>query len=211
MSTYSIAQAMERMAAKFAEREQNPGPRQVPAEFRPGCLAEFETLGDPVLERMRKGAELFAADIISGTNPRWLTLWGRNGVGNGTGKTFLARLIGRRVWGHLPGAIPAYTLRWGHLCARWQAREDVTQKLGFANDAGLLIIDDAGAENQTQGTVSLLQNLLNGRLGKWTILTTNLSPTEWGERDMRIASRLKRDGAWVIRCETVDYAFRKKS
>lgn len=160
---------------------------------------------------MLEAGTRYADAIIQRQPPHWLTMWGRNGAGNGTGKTYLANLIADRVRLHLPGAVPVRRLNWPDLCCRWQAREDIGHKIAMAREAALLIIDDAGAENQSVATVSLLQTLLNSRLKQWTIITTNLSPTDWAERDARVASRMRRDGSWVLRCETTDYALRPKA
>jgi chromosomal replication initiation ATPase DnaA len=174
-------------------------------------LDAFQTFDDPTLLTMKRSAAAYLHAIRAGGKPCWMTLWGTNGKGNGTGKTHLARLIAAAVRNHLPQTPATCTLNWPKLCTRWQAREDTGHKLGFARECGLLIIDDAGAEHQSAATVSLLQDLLNSRLGKWTIITSNLSPEEWSARDHRIASRLIRDGSFLVQCETVDFANRQHS
>lgn len=130
---------------------------------------------------------------------RWLTLWGRSG----TGKTMLARAVyehflHRAVW-----------LQWVDFCRRYQSREDVNKSLWRACEAEVLVIDDAGAEHQTPATLGLLHGLLQSRIRQWTVITTNLSPDTWRERDERIGSRLIRDRNVHVDCTTADYATRK--
>ena len=160
---------------------------------------------------MRHIAARFVRSIRQGNPACWLTLWGANGKGNGTGKTMLARLVSECVRMNLPATPPTCFLSWPTVCTRKQSGGDVTYKLGFAREAGLLIIDDAGAEHQTEWTASYLLDLLNVRLGRWTIMTTNLSPAQWSDRDHRIASRLHRHGSYLLQCETSDWSERTKN
>lgn len=173
-------------------------------------LPEFQTLADPVLERMHGKAVAFIQAVRTRDNPYWLTLWGRNGLGNGTGKTFLAKAIKEAVKPSLARFIPStICTHWPSLCDRMQAKEDTAHSFSFAEDAGLLILDDIGAEHQTAAMISKLVRLMESRLRKWTILTTNLDPNAWRERDARISSRIVRDGNIHIQCETKDYSLRK--
>ncbi len=71
------------------------------------------------------------------------------------------------------------------------------------------MIDDAGAEHQTPATLGLLHGMLQSRLGQWTVITTNLSPDAWRQRDERIGSRLIRDSNVHVDCTTADYATRE--
>lgn len=77
-------------------------------------------------------------------------------------------------------------------------------------DAFFLVIDDLGAERDESGFVKdKMLELLNRRLGKWTILTTNLSLKNIAENyDARISSRLIRDENRVKRISAIDYALR---
>ena len=140
----------------------------------------------------------FVREIRAKQSPRWLTLWGRSG----TGKTFLARSI----HGMFPGK--AHWLDWVDLCRRYQCKEDITGRLRWACDAALVVIDDAGAEHQTPATLALLHGLLQARIRRWTIITTNLSPDAWRQRDERIGSRIIRDGNTHADCSTLDFAAR---
>jgi len=66
----------------------------------------------------------------------------------------------------------------------------------------LVIFDDVGAEHQTADafTMSVLDRILNERVGrKWTMITANASLCTIAEQwDVRIASRLRRDGGVCV-------------
>ena len=66
----------------------------------------------------------------------------------------------------------------------------------FDEDAWLLVIDDLGVERDTSGFIKdRLFTLLEKRLNKWTLITTNLKlKTIQDSYDVRIASRIIRDG-----------------
>lgn len=157
---------------------------------------------------MKQAATTFIHAIRSGQSPYWLTLWGRNGHGNGTGKTYVAKLIQAATRTRFSCTPPVKWTHWPSLCDRMQAREDTMHSFAFAESAGILILDDVGAEHQTAAMLSKLCRLMESRLRKWTILTTNLSPADWQQRDSRISSRIIRDGNRHLRCETTDYALR---
>lgn len=161
------------------------------------------------------------AEIINRQPPRWLTLWGRNTLGNGTGKTLLAKLLIRRARAVIPaihirnsaGEIvesfdSTVWLHWPSAVEAMQAREDRRAMLNEAGGCGLLVIDDIGAENATPAMLSKLGDLLNRRLSRWTVITSNLSPDDWQERDARISSRIIRDRNRHVCCETTDFALR---
>ena len=169
----------------------------------------FQTFDDPVLRKMRKWGERYAAAIIHRQPPIWLTLYGRAGAGNGTGKTLLASMILEAVRPHLRSTTPTKFLNWPDTAARWQAHEDIRRRIDIAREAEVLVIDDAGAEHRTASTIGLFYNLLNTRLGRWTIITTNLPTSEWDQADTRISSRMHRGGSVILECETQDYALRK--
>jgi len=157
---------------------------------------------------MRRWGERYAAAIIHRQPPIWLTLYGRAGAGNGTGKTLLATMILDAVRPHLRSTTPTKFLNWPDTAARWQEHTDIRRRIDIAREAEVLVIDDAGAEHRTHATIGLFYNLLNFRLGKWTIITTNLPTSEWDQADTRISSRMHRGGSVILECETTDYALR---
>lgn len=158
---------------------------------------------------MHSEANRFLSAIRGGASPYWLTLWGRNGHGNGTGKTFLSRMVMDAARKAFACSVPCLFVHWPSLCDRMQRQEDTGRKFAFAEEAGLLVVDDIGAEHQTPAMLTKLCRLMESRLRRWTILTTNLSVDDWQERDARISSRIIRDGNKHVRCETVDFAVRK--
>lgn len=151
---------------------------------------------------MRAAALAFWAALCARQSPRILTLWGRNGHGNGTGKTFLATLVKAQGRGTM--------LPWPKYCARRQQGEPTGLMAHNIENAALLVIDDAGAEHATSFTTGLLCEALDGRMRRLqhTIITSNLSPDEWRDRDARISSRLIRDGNIHVCCETSDFSLR---
>jgi len=68
-----------------------------------------------------------------------------------------------------------------------------------------LAIDDLGAEYESDFIDSKLQQLLNKRLNKWTVITSNLSLNDFSLKDDRIASRLVRGKNKVIQIDANDY------
>lgn len=66
-------------------------------------------------------------------------------------------------------------------------------------DAALLVIDDIGAEHDPSRIgIEKLYLILERRIHKWTILTTNVSPNQWEHKfDRRIADRLCRNSEHV--------------
>ncbi len=85
--------------------------------------------------------------------------------------------------------------------------------------AGLhvLVLDDIGtgyteSDRAAALNASLLYELLEARLGKWTIITSNLAPADIGERlDVRITSRLYRGLNEVVNMsEARDYCLLRR-
>ena len=84
------------------------------------------------------------------------------------------------------------------------------EQLQFCEDAWLLVIDDFGTQYDKSGFVlSKLFELINRRMGKWTVITSNLNLKQIAnDVDPRIASRLVRDGNRVVDCSTKDFYLR---
>jgi DNA replication protein DnaC len=77
-----------------------------------------------------------------------------------------------------------------------------------ACDATLLILDDIGSDHDpSRMGVDKLCTILEVRARKWTIVTTNLLPSQWEERfDRRVASRLNRNSRVVDLSQVPDYS-----
>ena len=141
------------------------------------------------------------------TTPYWLTLFGKSGAG----KTLLARHA------HHTLKRAGYTCqlwRWGHAFSRLMNGE--WELLGHLGRLPILFLDDIGAEyNESPRCKALnaakLYDLLEDRLGKWTFLTSNLTPEQLGNTlDVRITSRLFRGNSRVIDLTTAeDYCYQQ--
>lgn len=142
--------------------------------------------------------------------PRWFTVCGRSG----TGKTMLMTELfnfceqhfrtATRIDGDKVSLIDFYKISAINLAESFRANG----YNGYAENADLLFIDDIGAEKDTTGYVKgKLCELLSKRLGKWTLLTSNLTLTEIGDSyDNRISSRIIRDENMFVRLYWQDKA-----
>lgn len=115
---------------------------------------------------------------------RWLVLFGRPG----TGKTHLlnnsVRLL--REFRRKVVSTKAATLA-------TKLRDSDTHLLDTVyKPCKILAIDDLGSEYHTDYITSQWFDLLDARIGMWTLITTNLTPAQLGRRyDARIQSRLE--------------------
>lgn len=166
---------------------------------------QFEKTDDPRINKMADAVNWYINDIVFTKNvPYWLTLSGSSGIG----KTHLAYMIDshvsyrtNRYTCRLPWIFIANTLRNGEYAIKDQLKE-----------ASVLVLDDIGAENTTEFLRGALYEILNARLGKWTVITTNLAPNQIRDDfDFRIASRLFRGNNVICYVPNAkDYAFTKK-
>jgi DNA replication protein DnaC len=115
---------------------------------------------------------------------RWLVLYGRPG----TGKTHLLsnavkilREFRRKVTSRRAADMASLL------------RDGQSHLLDIAwIPCKILAIDDLGAEYHTEYITSQWFDLLDARIGQWTLITTNLTPEQIGKRyDARIQSRIE--------------------
>ena len=160
-------------------------------------LSEFQTFGDSQLKRMKVETARWITAYKRGYSPRWLSLLGTSGAG----KTMLAREV-RRVCG---GKFVTWTrvtnmLREGEY--RWFS--DLMRE-------HIVILDDIGSEHATPFVAAKLYEFLSERVGRWTVVTANLSLEQIGQRiDVRIASRMRRDDSQVVDVDVPDFNLREQ-
>jgi DNA replication protein DnaC len=151
------------------------------------------------VQLMHREAQWFLNDLAHRRGagrmaPRWLVLCGPSGCG----KSHLAQEIrntARRELGYDERTAQMWK------CSRYAERlrsgqwdfQDHLLRLP------LLVLDDLGAEQASDMWVSKLFDLLDGRLDKWTVITSNLSVSDVAEKlDVRIASRFRRGGNVLV-------------
>lgn len=152
---------------------------------------------DPVLPAVK----MFCSAVLEGVTPkRWLSLLGPSGVG----KTHLLKQAVRLLeskwriktptgWRgpNVAHLIPSVDLN-DYKAAQDYARYDLI----YIEDIGAGQSGEGGAGKVTAGRV---KELLQLRSGRWTLLCANLYRRDIANAlDSRIASRLKRDGSWMI-------------
>jgi DNA replication protein DnaC len=166
---------------------------------------------------MRQAADRMMRDMANGAAPYWLSFVG----GCGNGKTLLAREVFRfqkrnlRVgdWRESRGGIltngqPGVWCDWSTYAA--EVSEFKTSRREILLEAWLLVLDDVGADSGRQLVKDELFRVLNARLGRWTIVTCNLTPQGIASQiDARVASRLIRDGNLLIQNTGPDWALKK--
>jgi len=178
---------------------------------------QFDTLGDERLESMLSAARAFCRELKEHRHPRWLVLLGKSGIG----KTHLLKKIGELYRDHLryyeepkTGALLTHS---GGYTRNWPKKIEETRSGNHRmfqdmQAEYLLLLDDIGAEYETRYSVSKLCELVDARLGKWTVITANFALEQISEKmDPRIASRMIRDGSIVVDCDVEDYNLREKT
>lgn len=172
-------------------------------------------MDDPELEKSLCEAKRLCLEMASADKPaRWLTLLGKSG----TGKTMLAKKIKAFFAKHLDYLQDERNER-GEMWTRrggFKQWVDIVGAMLTGDYTGFpqlkrdwfVAIDDIGVENPNIRALALskLYEVLNARLGLWTVITANLSYEDIGNNlDQRIASRLIRDGSVLVNVDTVDY------
>lgn len=136
-----------------------------------------------------------------------LILWSES---PGTGKTMLASLLLKKL---LEQGADGYFCQFNELLDSYTAGwRDTEQRDWFTRrvqNAGALVIDDIGKENQNRGNTvdSLLDQVVRHRVAnaKPTIITTNLRPDEMGKRYYSGLLSLLAESALMVEIRT-DFA-----
>lgn len=168
----------------------------------PDALRLIPPAVDPPLPRLPaadlEGCRLAmesAAYALRHPEIRTLVLTGATGAGKSLAAAWaLAGAHGSGCW------MPATVL---DSPDRWRATEPAARR------ADCLVLDDLGREHPSESGWSSeqLANLVTGRIdsGRRTIVTTNLTPPELGQRyGDRLLSRLRRDDAGLVAVGNID-------
>lgn len=177
---------------------------------------KFETFNDPQLIAILEAGARFVRSIKNGEAPHWLSLVGTSGAG----KTFLAKRIHRwvRECSELKAECRNGELIYGDDYVSWPDLAKALQANGGREwiheitRTKFVTLDDIGAVRDTSGFVTgELSVLLGQRVGKWTVITSNLNLEQISERvDNRVASRMIRDGNVVIDVDVLDFSLRRQ-
>jgi DNA replication protein DnaC len=154
--------------------------------------------------------------MLAHRSPRWLSLLGISG----SGKTHLARTIygifRRNLNGEIEFSNSERIRRYHGEFLKWNVLANKLREggYGYFNDmCGLsfAVLDDIGAEHQSEFLRTKLYEFLDRSVGKWRVLTSNLILRQIAEQlDTRVASRMLRNDSAVIEAvDTQDYSLRK--
>ncbi len=169
----------------------------------------FKTCADPVLDGMLVEAMGWVAACMTKQTPRWLSFTGESG----TGKTFLAAMA-LNASKDAPGMMDHKTLSCPVIKTYWPTLLNKLRdgQYHLATDliaANVVFLDELAIEHDPSGFgADKLCHILSGRVGKWTLITSNLTLRQIATLDGRISSRMIRGGSVVKQCNTQDYAMR---
>lgn len=168
------------------------------------------------LQEMATKAEKFCGRWFRfNPNPSLLVLAGEPN----SGKTHVARRIATwaqsaaikafedgagKTWKRLPSVV---YLRWPEVVEAF--RDNLNGSMEDMINAGLLVLDDVGAEyDPTQNATNKLCQILSRREKEFTVITTNINPVNWSESfDARICDRFLRNSEVVDLFGVQSYAF----
>lgn len=197
-SIVKINEMKAELEAQQPEAEQKPAGLPRPEPFRTKGL-------HPCVKEALDAMDRWASDVVTYGNPHWLTLFGRSGCGK-THLLKLAQYVLRQgghqvIYRNWPAVMDEIIDgEWGHIAVMCRAK--------------VLILDDIGAGYMAAGRRALiaaakLYEIMEARLGRWTLLASNLAPQDISDRvDPRIASRLYRgDNQLVDMRAAGDYAY----
>lgn len=173
----------------------------------------FQTFDDPQLKKLVECCALWALRVKHGLGKSWITLMGASG----TGKTHCAGRLYRWAHKRCPRQYDPYEIQFSESRVYWpgfieQLRNgDGYDQLIDMRQWPVLFLDDIGAERDTTGyAAERLNTLLGTRVGKWTIITSNLNLEQLAKIDGRISDRIIREpGNVFIELDTVSYGIRK--
>lgn len=170
---------------------------------------DFQTCGDPVLEKMLALSKQFEFDVKQKNPPYWLSFVG----GTGTGKTMLSEIIFnavrnlQHVRSHPTLTVGAHKIHWPEFVSKVFRGENY--RVDHVKDANFAVIDEMSNGVDRNGFErDLLWRVIYSRVGKFTVINTNLTMEAIEKMNDRIASRMIRDGSVVVECNTQDFGLR---
>lgn len=171
----------------------------------------MELFNDPKVDRMVRTVGTFGQRFKYRHAPCWLSILGACGVG----KTHCAT----KFWKHMASKMDWREFEFIQSPIYWpEFIQSLRQGVGYEKLVELgewpvLFLDDIGAERDTTGFASeQLNALLGRRVGKWTIITSNLSIEQLAKIDPRIGDRIIRErGNCFVEIDTISFGLRKNS
>jgi len=96
---------------------------------------------------------------------------------------------------------------WPKLLSELRNRE--YHRIDDLAEANFVFLDELSVEHDPSGFGrDKLCELLSRRIGKWTLITSNLTLQKLADIDTRISSRMIRDRSVVVEVTTTDFALR---
>lgn len=168
---------------------------------------------DPAIVGMVKQCATWARSYRNNERPaRWLTILGDSGTGKTHAASRLFTWANEKAMGkglHAKLAYIPHVIYWPDFIQRLRAGE-ACKKRDDMKDWPVVMLDDIGGERDTTGfAAEELHTLLGCRVGKWTLLTANLTMERLAKVDARIASRIVRSNNLLTTVQTTDFAFRR--
>lgn len=143
---------------------------------------------------------------------QWIIAYGENGTGKSTVAKGVARWANRMAV-HLPLVVDDQGVRlatcqyvhWPKLM--YEMKNGAWDIIDGILPADLLILDDVGGEQDpSRIAVERLYLVLEERVNRWTMITTNFGPDNWETRfERRIASRFLRNSRHVALDQVPDW------
>lgn len=117
------------------------------------------------------------ADIFNMDKPRNLLLYGNYGTGKSHLSVAITKNLMEKGYTCLFISMPKLLskIRTTYNKNSQQSESDLMQ---YLEDVDLLVLDDIGAEKDNEWSISKLFEIVDGRIGKHTIYTTNFEPSE---------------------------------
>lgn len=179
---------------------------------------EFNTEDDAQREAMLEAAVELGRGIRDDKKPKWLSLLGSSGAGKSHIARRLRRVALERVSRHNT-RVKVFERGIGPLWASWYSwpiisagfREGAYSVIDEISAEWFVVLDDIGADHDPSGVGNRsLYRILDERIGKWTVLTSNLSLESLAEINSRIPSRMHRNDSIIVNVDLPDWSTLKR-